>query len=453
MKQALNESAVIRWSALLMISFTMFASYYFYDVFSAIKSTLQAEVGLSNADYGAMYGAYSILNAFGMAFIGGMILDKWGIRRTGTVFISFLFFGTFLTAYGASNIFNSGGPAYDILNSSLLLGNLSPALKMMIIGRALFGLGAETFYVTLSKIIAKWFKGHELAFAFAINLAFGRFGTAAVMIVSPRIVANAQVWDMAGWFGVMLALIAILCFLAYLIFDLNYDRSVRNTIEEINSSEQFHFKDALSLFTNRSFIYISLLCVTFYSAVFPFLGYTPDFLMNKFGFSEKLSGDVTTILPFGTIIFTPIFGWFCDNKGKSASIMVLGSLILILVFLVFSFTSLTPYIPLFFLGVAFSLVPAAMWPSVARIVETSKLGTAYGIMFSIQNWGLMLFPWIIGTVLDATNKNRPEGQPLNYTYAVFMLTLLGVLGIIFAYLLKREDKTSGFGIELPNKAE
>ncbi len=452
MKQALNESAVIRWSALMMISFAMFTSYYFYDVFSAIKSTLQAEVGLSNADYGAMYGAYSILNAFGMAFIGGMILDKWGIRRTGTVFISFLFFGTFLTAYGASNIFNSGGPAYNILNSSLLLGNLSPALKMMIIGRALFGLGAETFYVTLSKIIAKWFKGHELAFAFAINLAFGRFGTAAVMIVSPRIVANAQVWDMAGWFGVMLALIAILCFLAYLIFDLNYDRSVRNTIEEINSSEQFHFKDVLSLFTNRSFIYISLLCVTFYSAVFPFLGYTPDFLMNKFGFSEKLSGDVTTILPFGTIIFTPIFGWFCDNKGKSASIMVLGSLILILVFLVFSFTSLTPYIPLFFLGVAFSLVPAAMWPSVARIVETSKLGTAYGIMFSIQNWGLMLFPWIIGTVLDATNKNRPEGQPLNYTYAVFMLTLLGVLGIIFAYLLKREDKTSGFGIELPNKA-
>jgi len=131
--------------------------------------------------------------------------------------------------------------------------------------------------------------------------------------------------------------------------------------------------------------------------------------------------------------------------------MVLGSFILILVFLVFTFTSLTPYIPLFFLGVAFSLVPAAMWPSVARIVKANKLGTAYGIMFSIQNWGLMLFPWIIGTILDATNKNRPEGTPLDYTYAVFMLAFLGVLGILFALLLKREDKTSGFGIELPNK--
>jgi MFS family permease len=173
--------------------------------------------------------------------------------------------------------------------------------------------------------------------------------------------------------------------------------------------------------------------------------------MNKFGFSEKLSGELTTILPFGTVIFTPLFGWFTDNKGKSASVMILGSLILILVFVVFTFTSLIPYVPLFFLGVAFSLVPAAMWPSVARIVAANRLGTAYGIMFSIQNWGLMLFPWIIGLILDYTNRNKPEGAPLDYTYAVFMLAFLGVMGMIFALLLKREDKTSGFNLELPNK--
>jgi MFS family permease len=322
---------------------------------------------------------------------------------------------------------------------------------MMIFGRAIFGLGAETFYVVLMKIIAKWFKGHELALAFAINIAFGRCGTAGAMILSPRIVAGADVWDTAGWFGVMLVLIAVISFFAYLLFDVKFDRAVKDPKSQSDPSEEFHLKDVWSLFTNRSFVYITLLCVTFYSAVFPFLGYAPDFLMNKFGFSEKISGDLTTILPFGTIVFTPIFGWFTDNKGKSASVMVLGSFILIMVFIVFSFTSLTPYIPLFFLGVAFSLVPAAMWPAVARIVEPKRQGTAYGIMFSIQNWGLMLFPWIIGTVLDLTNKGKPEGTPLDYTYAVILLSVLGIFGMSFAFLLKREDKTSGFGIELPHK--
>ena len=450
-KKLLNDSGLVRWSVLLLISVSMFASYYFYDVFSAIKSTLQAETGMSNADYGAMYGAYSIMNAIGMAFIGGIILDKWGIRKTGSVFISFLFFGTFVTAYGASSIFNEGGPGYGLFSSSLFLGDFSPTLKMMIVGRAIFGMGAETFYVGLNKIIAKWFKGHELAFAFAISLAFGRFGTAAAMIVSPRIVANAPVWDMAGWFGAMLALIAFISFMVYLIFDVKFDRSVKSSADPGEPVEEFHLKDILALAKNKSFIYITFLCVTFYSAVFPFLGYTPDFLVNKFGFTEKLSGDITTILPFGTIFFTPLFGWFTDNKGKSASVMILGSFILILVFLVFTFTSITPYVPLFFLGVAFCLVPAAMWPAVARIVQSNRLGTAYGIMFSIQNWGLMLFPWIIGLVLDYTNRGRPEGASLDYTYAVFMLAFLGVLGMIFALLLKREDKTSGFDLEKPNK--
>jgi nitrate/nitrite transporter NarK len=352
-KRALNESVLIRWSALLMISLTMFASYYFYDIFSAIKSTLQAEVGLSNADYGAWYGAYSLFNAFGMALIGGIILDKWGIRRTGIIFISFVFLGTFMTAYGASVTFSSGGPFYGSFSSKLFLGNLSPALKMMITGRALFGLGAETFYVVLNKIIAKWFKGHELALAFAVNVSFGRLGTAAVMILSPRIVASAPVWDMAGWLGAMLTLISVICFFAYIFFDVKFDRSVKEVSLESDDSVEFRLRHVLELFKNRSFIYITLLCVTFYSAVFPFLGYTPDFLMNKFGFSEKASGLVTTILPFGTIVFTPIFGWFCDKKGKSASVMILGSFILILVFLTFTFTTLMPYIPLFFLGVAF----------------------------------------------------------------------------------------------------
>ncbi len=447
-KKALNESATMRWIALLLISTIMFSSYYFYDVYSSIKDTLQLELGLSNTNYGKMYGAYSFLNAFGMAFIGGMILDKWGIRKTGNMFIVFLTIGTILTAYGASSIFNNGGLGYKLFCN--FGKNYTPALKMMIFGRVVFGLGAETFYVVINKVIAKWFKGHELAFAFAISLALGRFGTAAALMYSPRIVASASM-DAASWFGVMLVLIALVCFIVYIVFDFKFDKSLQKISGENKDSEEFRFKDLGKLFTNRSFIYITLLCVTFYSAVFPFVGFAADFLHNKFGFSQQLSGNITTILPFGTVLFTPIFGWFTDHKGKNASVMILGSLLLIIVHLTFSFTRITPYIPLFLLGVAFSLVPAAMWPSVARIVKENRLGTAYGIMFSIQNWGLMLFPYFIGKTLDATNKNIPEGAPLDYTYSIFMLVGLGILGLIFALLLKREDKTSGFGLELPNK--
>lgn len=450
-KKALNESAVTRWTALFLISVVMFSSYYFYDVYSAIKETLQQQAGLSNSEYGSMYGAYSFLNAFGMAFIGGMLLDKWGIRKTGTVFLSFLLIGTVITAYGSSSLFNSNSFGYGFVNS--IFKDYSPALKMMILGRIIFGLGAETFYVVINKVIAKWFKGHELAFAFALSLALGRFGTAAAFMYSPRLIANSHHLDAAPWFGVMLVLISVILFFVYLIYDFRLDKSVAGANVKDSEEEKFHFNDLAKLFKNRSFIYITLLCVTFYSAVFPFLGFAADFLHNKFAFSLKLSGDLTTILPYGTILFTPFFGWFTDNKGKNATVMIWGSLLLILVHLTFAVTSVSPYVPLFVLGVAFSLVPAAMWPSVARIVDESRLGTAYGIMFSIQNWGLMLFPFLIGKVLDITNKNVAEGAPLDYTYSILMLVILGVLGIVFALLLKREDKVSGFGLELPNKRD
>lgn len=449
-QKALKESALLRWSAIVLISIVMFSSYYFYDLYSAIKSTLQLETGLSNSEYGIMYGSYSFLNAFGMAVFGGIILDRWGIRKTGTIFISILTVGTLLTAYGATTTFRDGGIGHGFLSS--FMSNYSPSLKMMIIGRVLFGLGAETFYVVINKVIAKWFKGFELAFAFAISLAFGRFGTASALFFSPRI-ADVSGINNTVWLGFMLALVGFIAFFAYQIMDKKLDKSIVNPDTEVEDEEEFKMSDLLALFKNKSFIYITLLCVLFYSAVFPFIGYAPDFLHNKFHFTEKVSGLATTILPLGTIIFTPLFGWYTDIKGKNASVMLLGSIMLIGVHLLFSLTNFAPYVSLFILGIAFSLVPAAMWPSVARIVPENRLGTAYGIMFSLQNWGLMLFPIFIGKVLDATNKGVPDGEALDYTYSILMLACLGVAGLVFAFLLKREDKTSGFGLELPNKQD
>lgn len=455
-KRMLNESALMRWGALILISIVMFSSYYFYDVYSGIKSLLQAETGLSNADYGSMYGAYSFTNAFLlMAFFGGMLLDKWGIRKTGSIFITFLTIGVVLTAYGASYIYKDSS-VYNIMNS--FLPSFSAELKMMILGRVLFGLGAETFYVVINKVIAKWFKGKEIALAFGISLAFGRFGTAAVFMLSPRLAEHSEKWTNAGWFGVMLVLVSFIAFFLYMIMDLRFDKAAGDQKDD-EETENFSLKDFIALMKNKSFIYITLLCVLFYSAVFPFLGFAADFLQNKFGFSETVAGDVTTILPYGTIIFTPLFGWFTDFKGKNASVMIIGSILLIVVHLIFSLTSLSPYIPLFFLGVAFSLVPAAMWPSVARIVDEKRLGTAYGFMFTVQNFGLMGIPMIMGKVLDKTNSDvtaqmvKDGVASYDYKYTILMLATIGILGIVFAVLLKREDKVSGFGLELPNKAE
>ena len=200
-----------------------------------------------------------------------------------------------------------------------------------------------------------------------------------------------------------------------------------------------------------------MLCVLFYSAVFPFMKYAPDLMINKFSVAPTLAGDISSILPFGTLLFTPLFAYFCDYKGKSASLMIYGSILVIGVHLMFAFTNVTPYIPMFILGIAFSLVPAAMWPAVTKIVETNKIGTAYGAMFTIQAIGLMLFPWLIGLVLDRSNPGVAEilaagGTAVyNYTRALIMLALLGIAGLVFSWLLKREDLTSGYGLEEPNK--
>jgi MFS family permease len=462
LKNALNESAAMRWGIMLLVSFTMATNYYFYDAISPLKFLMERELGFSSADYGFFQAAYSIPNVFLlMAIIGGIILDRIGIRITGFVFIFIQFLGAVVTAYGASPWFNEGGWGYSFMNS--FLPAYSPALKMTSLGFFLFGLGAETSIVVISKVIVKWFKGKEIALALGMNVAIARLGMGAAMIVSPRLIVDGtqttplwQNWTMPIWFGALLLGIGLLAFMVYMIWDVKFDRRVMER-KESDPAEQFRFSDLLKLLTNRSFIYISMLCVLFYSAVFPFMKYAPDLMINKFGVAPTLAGDISSILPFGTLIFTPVFAWYCDYRGKSASLMVYGSLLLVLSHFIFAFTNITPYIPMFILGIAFSLVPAAMWPAVTKIVATNRIGTAYGAMFTIQAIGMMLFPWLIGLVLDYTNPGVAEtlaagGTAVyDYTQALFMLAALGVFGLVFAWILKREDAASGYGLEEPNK--
>ena len=397
-KKKLNESKAARWLVLIIASFAMATNYYFYDALAPLADLIRMNLGFSSTEYGFFISAYSIPNVFlAMAVLGGIILDRIGIRITGFSFIFLMAIGGSITAYGASETFLSGGFGYGFMNS--FLTNYSPALKMMSLGFFIFGLGAETSIVVLSKVIVKWFKGKELALALGLNLAIGRLGAALAFTLSPRLIYPE--WTTAIWFGVMLLWIGLLFFMFYMIFDIKLDRQVDIDIKD--PEDEFRWKDLKDLVTNRSVIYITLLCVTFYSAVFPFLKFAPDLLMNKFSMPRELAGDVTSYLMYGTILLTPLFGWVADNKGKSATLMYLGSALLIIAHLMFALTYIEPRIPIVLLGIAFSLVPAAMWPAVTKIVRQSKLGTAYGFMFSVQNIGLWLFPLLIGYVIDSSN--------------------------------------------------
>jgi nitrate/nitrite transporter NarK len=454
LRKTLIDSTFAKWSVLLLVSFTMAANYYFYDALSPLQDLIQEKLKFSGSNWGLFNSAYSFPNTFlAMAVIGGIILDKLGIRITGSTFVVLMVLGSFFTAYGASDYFHQGGLGHAFFGS--FLTSYSSEFKVMFLGFLLFGLGAETSIVVISKVIVKWFKGSQLAMALGINLGIARLGTAMALIVSPRLVAS-DFWTRPIWFAVLLMAIGMVTFLIYLMIDVKLDRQVK--ANQLSSPEDdFKFADLVKLVRNPSFIYIALLCVTFYSAVFPFIKYATAMLQNKFGLERELSSTIVSIIPFSTAIFTPLFGLFTDYKGRSASIMILGSFMLILVHLTFTFTNITPYIPMSILGITFSLIPAAMWPSVAKIVDTSKIGTAYGFIFSIQNLGLFIFPMLIGKVLDMANPGiTPElveqGKAVyDYTYPILMLACLGVIALIFAILLKREDKTSGFGLELPNK--
>jgi len=271
LKKALNESPVMRWSMMVLVSITMFANYYFYDALSPLKGTLETELGWTSGDYGFFMSIYSLPNVFLlMAVIGGIILDKLGIRITGFGFVAFMVLGSALTAYGASNVYLAGGPGYDLMSS--FLPDYSPSLKMMSLGFFFFGLGAETSIVVITKIIVKWFKGKELALALGLNLAFGRLGMAGAMFFSPQIVETNSHWYYSIWFGTLLLTVGLLTFLIYMMYDVKIDRQINYKLE-LDEDEEFKISDLGKLITNRSFLFITLLCVTFYSAVFPFVKY------------------------------------------------------------------------------------------------------------------------------------------------------------------------------------
>jgi MFS family permease len=455
--QASKQSrGAMRWGVLAAMSLVIFANYYLYDCFSTLKATLQTDLGATSTQWGLIRNFYNVPNTFlFMALLGGIFLDRFGIRKTGFVFTLLCALGGIITAYGVSDAFRSGGLGFGTMGS--FLSDYSPELKMMMLGRLLFGLGAETQIVMLNKVLAKWFLGKELAFAFGLNLGVARLGSALGMSISPRI-AGEHGFNTALWLGAVVMISGLILFLVYMLIDYR-DEKQRGAVDagKLAADEKFRLSDITDLLKNRSYILIILLCASFYAVVFPFQDYLADLLKHKHGFSEVKAGDFTSMIPYAAAVCTILFGAFVDRKGKRATLMLGGSMLLVISHLCFGLTYITPWILVPLFGIAFSLVPAAMWPAVALIVPERRLGTAYGFMTWMQNLWWWAMALVAGWVLDKTNPNvTPETLQLgtgvyDYTWTMMAFVGLGAVAVLVAIGLKiNESGPRSHGLELPS---
>ncbi len=475
-KRTLRDSKTARWIVLIIVSFAMLTAYMFMEILSPLKTMIQNAYGWDNSEWGYVTGAQGYLNVFaGMLIIGGIVLDKMGIRFTAVASAVVMLLGAAIKYY-----------AISVINPSETIDLIFWAPKAQVFwaatGFAIFCVGAETAGITVSKILVKWFKGKELALSMGLEMASARLGSAMALFGSPRIAAELNIPSPILISGVVI-LIGLILFLIYTIMDIKLDRETGEVDEE--ESEEFRLSDLKYIIKSPGFWYIAILCVLFYSAVFPFYKYGPDLMVNKYGVDPSQAGDIPGWLPIGTMLLTPLFGIFYDRKGKGASMMILGAILLIIVHFLFYMPSLdevfVAYIAVIILGVAFSLVPSAMWPSVPKIIEDRYLGSAYALIFFVQNIGLMGIPILIGKVLDYNNPGvadkidaarqlfrteglnaseisekiqamRISGELPNYDYANtwFIFIGLAVLALIFAFGLKYTDRKRGYGLELPN---
>jgi len=432
----------------------MLCGYFLTDIMAPLAGLLEGQLGWSRADYGTFTSSYGWFNVFLLMLIfGGIILDKLGVRMTGMGATAVMVIGTAIKYWAVST---------DSLDGQTLFG-LDAQVLWASVGFATFAIGVEVAGITVSKIIVKWFKGKELATAMGMEMAMARIGTALALGFSIPIAKATGVIDVSR--PILVALIGLciglIAFIVYVMMDKKLEASeATGEIIVKNPEDEFRLSDIGKILGNKGWWYIAILCVLFYSAVFPFLKYATDLMVNKFGVKEDLAGLTPMLLPFGNILLTPLFGGIYDKKGKGATIMIIGSILLILVHALFSVPGLNSWIfamvLVVFLGIAFSLVPSAMWPSVPKIVPEKRLGTAYSLIFWVQNWGLMGVPLLIGWVLEkycVTGQTVRDGLTVNtydYTLPMLIFTSFRILALLFAFLLKAEDKKKGYGLESPN---
>jgi len=473
-KKLLRDSPAARWTALGILSFTMFGGYLFNEIISPMKPIIDRVYGWDGSDFGVFFSAYGWFNVFFLALLFvGILLDRLGIRFSTITSVLIMIIGAVIKYLAFKLDFH--GNTIAGFDSQLLFASF---------GYAMFGVGVEYAGITVSKAVVKWFKGKEIALAMGMQVAIARLGS-FVPLAFGAYLASAFDVPTAVAIGVLVLIIGFFGFLVYNVMDRKLDRQDSESADFNSDEEKFKLSDLKVIINSRGFWLIAILCVLFYSAVFPFYKYGPDLMVNKFGVSDKWSGLIPSIVPFGTIFLTPLFGTIYDRKGKGASIMILGAILLIIVHFIYYVPGITSVYLAFgnaiLLGIAFSLVPSAMWPSVPKIIPEKQLGSAFAIIFWIQNFGLWGIPLLIGIVLERTNsgvaesiqkimgnlraenlndsqmeekiniiKEAGEYPIYNYETTWIIFVALTILALLVGIWLKFEDKRKGYGLELPN---
>lgn len=543
---SLRDNPAVRWAALLLLALAMFCSYIFMDILSPVKELLEQTRGWDSDTFGTYAGAETFLNVFIFFLIfAGIILDKMGVRFTALLSGGVMLMGAAINWYAVTDAFAGSGlntwftdhlnyvPGLHELGVSPFTATMPASAKFAALGFMIFGCGAEMAGITVSRGIVKWFKGKEMALAMGSEMALARLGVATVMIFSPffaKLGGDIQV-SRAVAFGFVMLCIAMMMFVVYFFMDRKLDAQ---TGEAEEKDDPFRISDLGKVLSSGVFWVVALLCVLYYSAIFPFQKYAVNMLQCNIAFEtlpedsfwhsttvtvlqylvmlvvavtafmsnfakrkdlsllylciavvgligycvmayERQSAEsIFAVFPLLAVGITPILGNYLDNKGKGATMLIFGSLLLIICHLTFAFVLpqfkgnnvggvIVAFATILVLGASFSLVPAALWPSVPKLVDSKVIGSAYALIFWIQNIGLWLFPLLIGKILTATNQDiakavadgtmRPEEASVSYdyTYALAMLAVLGVCALLFGFVLKAIDKKRGYGLELPNK--
>ncbi len=445
--QKINNSPTLRWTVLGLVSVTMMMGYIVAKQMSPLQHFLEGDLGWSSSEFGILAGSRGFFNVFLlMLFVGGIILDKTGVRFAGTLSCVLMLGGTAIDFYAIAFMDPS-----QVLNINLQwIAYTDPTIKLQVLvaalGFATFGIGYELCGITVSKVVVKWFSGKEMALAMGIQVALARLGTGLALAGAPMLAQKFTLSTpiLIGLFSVGIGLII------YLIY-CSIDRKADGSLQEAASDdeEKFHFRDMGATMKNPGFWLITMLCLLYYSALYPFLDFATKLMISKYGVEPSFAGLISSILPFTSIVLTPLFGGMYDKMGKGASIMIIGTIMLTLVLAVFAlpFNSSALAVGLMFiLGIAFSLLPSVLWPAVPKIVPMKQLGTAYSIIYYIQNIGLMLVPIVIGGVLE----RNTVGDNVDYTQAMWIFTGIGVVAIMVSVMILLIDKRKDYGLQKAN---
>ena len=546
-QKVMRDIPAIRWTALLLLALAMFCSYIFMDILSPIKDLMQSTRGWDSTAFGTMQGSETFLNVFVFFLIfAGIILDKMGVRFTAVLSGAVMLAGAVIKYYAVTESFIGSGleswftnnlnyiPGFDEVGISPFYRGMPASAKLAAIGFMIFGCGVEMAGITVSRGIVKWFKGKEMALAMGSEMALARLGVATCMIFSPFFAKLGGTVDVSRSvaFGLVLLMIALIMFIVYFFMDKKLDAQ---TGEAEEKDDPFKISDVGAILKSGGFWLVALLCVLYYSAIFPFQKYAVNMLQCNLTFTEVPAGSfwaseavtivryvimlvvaataftsnfskkplkqimlvvsciflvvycymgymrqsaetIFAVFPLLAVGITPILGKIVDHKGKAATMLIFGSVLLVICHLTFAFIlplfkgnaiggAVVAYITILVLGASFSLVPASLWPSVPKLVDEKVIGSAYSLIFWIQNIGLWLFPMLIGKILDATNKDlvaevnsgvlsaEAAATQYNYTAPLLMLACLGIAALILGIILKRVDKKKGLGLELPNITE